>query len=386
MKDAKIALRTLDTVRPSLVLDTQEALRARSPQTMARRTSLEMPSSPSTSTLADPLHANLRSTKSPHTSSDDEKGNDLIPGEHDHDAAATRQISRATLTAEAAEAARVAFPEGGLKAWLCVVGSFFCTFVTFGYLNAFGVLEDYYLRALPGYSSSTIAWIGSLGYFWVFFCGGFCGRLFDLGFLTPMFTFGCVLLVFSQMMLSLCSEFWQIFLAQGIGLGIAQGIVFNMAISAPTHHFNRRRGLAMGIMASGSSTGGTVFPILVRELIPRIGFGWTMRVIGFIAIAACAIAWFTLSTRIPPAIDVRNKEAGGWKQVRWFDLGAFRMPEYSLFVVGATLVTLGLYTPFTYMDVSLCGLSLESFADAQPSTRSFRRITTFRRTDTTSQF
>lgn len=39
-----------------------------------------------------------------------------------------------------------------------------------------------------------------------------------------------------------------------------------------------RRGLALGVLASGSSIGGTVLPITVRKLIPIIGFKWAMRV------------------------------------------------------------------------------------------------------------
>jgi MCP family monocarboxylic acid transporter-like MFS transporter 10 len=39
-----------------------------------------------------------------------------------------------------------------------------------------------------------------------------------------------------------------------------------------------RRGLAFGILASGSSVGGTVLPIAVRKLIPILGFKWAMRV------------------------------------------------------------------------------------------------------------
>lgn len=38
-----------------------------------------------------------------------------------------------------------------------------------------------------------------------------------------------------------------------------------------SHWFKRRRSLAFGIVACGSSMGGTVIPILVRKLIPRIG-------------------------------------------------------------------------------------------------------------------
>ena len=61
------------------------------------------------------------------------------------------------------------FPEGGLKAYLTVLGAFMAFACTFGQLSAFGTYQAWYashqLRHLP---ASTISWIGSLQ-FWIFF-------------------------------------------------------------------------------------------------------------------------------------------------------------------------------------------------------------------------
>lgn len=254
------------------------------------------------------------------------------------------------------EDAEIYFPEGGLRGWLCVFGGWWCTFVTFGYLNAYGLFQEYYQTTfLVDKSPSQIAWIGAFQYFLMFSPAIFAGRLFDLGFFRPLFTVGCVLLVFSQMMVSLCSSYYQLFLAQGVGLGLGFGLVFNLAINCPAHYFNRRRGLALGVVASGSSTGGVVFPILVRNAIPRIGYGWTMRVVGFIALFCVTVAYLSLSTRLTPAINVRDKSKGGWGQVQWYQFSAFRNPAYSFFVAGAAFVMFGLYTPFSYIDVWTSG-------------------------------
>ncbi len=64
---------------------------------------------------------------------------------------------------EKAELQEPDFPEGGFRAWLCVAGAWASMAVTFGYLNCFGVFEEYYLsHQLSGYSSSTVAWIGAI--------------------------------------------------------------------------------------------------------------------------------------------------------------------------------------------------------------------------------
>lgn len=152
----------------------------------------------------------------------------------------------------------------------------------------------------------------------------------------------------SQMMLSLCTEFWQLILAQGFGVGISCGIVFSLSVSVPAQWFLKRRALAFGIVATGSSIGGVIFPILCQQLLPKIGFGWTMRIIGFIGLALFIPAWLFLKTRLPPSINPRRD---GWRNVKWVSLEAFRMPAYSLFVLGSLLILFGLYTPFTYVNV-----------------------------------
>ncbi|KAI6891234.1 hypothetical protein KC318_g13913, partial [Hortaea werneckii] len=54
-------------------------------------------------------------------------------------------------------------PNGGLTAWLQVVGSWMLFFNTWGILNTFGVFQTYYESGeLFSTSSSNISWIGSI--------------------------------------------------------------------------------------------------------------------------------------------------------------------------------------------------------------------------------
>jgi len=49
------------------------------------------------------------------------------------------------------------FPEGGWQAWRTIVGAFLVQFATFGYTNAFGVYQDFYVREyLDRYTPSQI--------------------------------------------------------------------------------------------------------------------------------------------------------------------------------------------------------------------------------------
>ena len=52
---------------------------------------------------------------------------------------------------------------------------------------------------------------------------------------------------------------------------LSSGFIFGIVIGVPAHWFKRRLGLALGITAVGSSVGGTVYPIAVKNLMEEVG-------------------------------------------------------------------------------------------------------------------
>ncbi|CUA69039.1 putative transporter MCH4 [Saccharomyces cerevisiae S288c] [Rhizoctonia solani] len=234
------------------------------------------------------------------------------------------------------------FPDGGLRAWMVVLGGACVTFGTFGFVNAWGVFQAYYQQTvLSDTSPSTIAWIGSVQYALVFLPGLVTGRLFDLGHYRIPQLFAAALLIIGTFLAAECHEYWQFLLCQGIAIGLASGFLFGPTIAVVSHWFRARRGLALGVLASGSSIGGTVIPIAVRKLIPIVGFKWAMRIIGFILLFVLSIAILTLRRRLPP-----KKVSGGL-----LNLKAFLHIPYTIYVLASVVSFLGLYTVLTYLEV-----------------------------------
>ena len=85
--------------------------------------------------------------------------------------------------------------------------------------------------------------------------------------------------------------------------------------------------MALAAAACGSTVGGLVFPSMARMLLPSIGFGWTMRAIGFLQLGTLSIALSVVRTREMPR-----------KKGPLVDLAAFGEPEYTLYATGAFLV------------------------------------------------
>lgn len=86
----------------------------------------------------------------------------------------------ASITPPVALPSNATYPEGGLRAWLVVLGSFSGMLAGFGLMNTVGVLQAYIsTHQLAEYSPSSIGWLFSVYIFLSFFCGVQIGPIFD---------------------------------------------------------------------------------------------------------------------------------------------------------------------------------------------------------------
>ncbi|KAL9006258.1 MAG: hypothetical protein Q9188_000980 [Gyalolechia gomerana] len=163
-------------------------------------------------------------------------------------------------------------PDGGTRAWTVVIGGWCCYLSSYGWLSSIGVFQTYYEQnLLRSYSSSTIAWILSVQ---VFILNGMApvnGKVFDSYGSNALITIGTFLHVFGIMMISISSEYYQLFLAQSICSGIGAAMIFHGATNAVATWFSSRRGLALGLASSGASIGGVIMPLFGRIFPPWIG-------------------------------------------------------------------------------------------------------------------
>lgn len=86
------------------------------------------------------------------------------------------------------------------------------------------------------------------------------GPLFDYGYYRTMLFVGNFLVVLGIMMLSLCTTYYQVFLAQGICMGLGAGLLYIPSIALVSVFFKRKRSVAMGIVTSGIAVGKLSMP------------------------------------------------------------------------------------------------------------------------------
>ena len=98
------------------------------------------------------------------------------------------------------------FPEGGLRAWLVVLGSWLASFGALGISNTMATIHAYVSEnQLADYSEGTIGWIFSLYMFLAFFCGIYIGPLFDRYGPKWLIAAGTICVVTALMLLSICT-------------------------------------------------------------------------------------------------------------------------------------------------------------------------------------
>ncbi|KAH8693369.1 major facilitator superfamily domain-containing protein [Phaeosphaeriaceae sp. PMI808] len=165
-------------------------------------------------------------------------------------------------------------------------------------------------------SSSEISWAGSIAAFLLLFVGIFVGPIYDRGYLRALLLVGTFLVVFGHMML--------IILAQGFFFGIDTGCLFVPCVAIIPQYFTTKMGAAMGLTASGSALG--------------VGFPWTTRVIGFIALATLLIPISLMRLRIQPP-----------KVCALVDLTAFTDIAYISFVLTSVIAYMGLFVILFYL-------------------------------------
>lgn len=129
-------------------------------------------------------------------------------------------------------------------------------------------------------------------------------------------------------------------LAFGVLGGVGTAFIFTPAVSAVGHWFLVKRANATGLAAAGGSVGGVIFPLMLQKLFSQqLGWGWSIRIQGFIFVILLGLANLLIRSRLPP------KPGGSVKP----DFRILRFPALALVTAGTYFMEWGLFTPIAYL-------------------------------------
>jgi MFS family permease len=142
------------------------------------------------------------------------------------------------------------------------------------------------------------------------------GRLTDRFGIVTAIGMGIGLVALGYVGAGLAASMWQ-FILMHLAIGAGSSATFAPLMAEASHWFERRRGIAVSIAASGNYIGGTVWPPLVNWGIQSFGWRPTHVAIGLFGALAMAIGLLVLRIQIgagsrrshvdapPPRVDLR---------------------------------------------------------------------------------
>jgi MFS family permease len=124
---------------------------------------------------------------------------------------------------------------------------------------------------------------------------------------------------------------------QGVLSGVSNSLLMFPSMAATPQYFFKKRGAAMGMAIAGSSLGAIVFPIVLSQLLEKIGFEWAVRTCGFIMIPILTFSAIVIKARLPP------------RQSNFFVMTAFRNARYVTLIVAVFCQFLGMFTGLFFL-------------------------------------
>jgi MFS family permease len=144
-----------------------------------------------------------------------------------------------------------------------------------------------------------------------FGCSGIAmGRLSDRrGIVLPLLL-GVAALALGYAAAGSAASLWQFALAQGVLIGVGSAASFAPLLADTSQFFDRRRGIAVGIFASGNYLSGVLWPPLLQSFIATHGWRSTYLGVGVFCLLTMLPLALTLRTR-PPAHAPSAPPSGG---------------------------------------------------------------------------
>jgi MFS family permease len=148
------------------------------------------------------------------------------------------------------------------------------------------------------------------------FGGLVMGRWADRGDVSRPLLVGALALPFGAWLASTSDGAATMFVAYGLFMGfLGNGAFVAPLLANATRWFDRRRGIAIGIVASGQTLAGALWPPILRYL--NDALGWRQTFVIYAAIALVALMPLAMLLRRPPPRDeaLARRDAAPWDRV-----------------------------------------------------------------------
>jgi MFS family permease len=181
--------------------------------------------------------------------------------------------------------------------YIIVAAAFLIQILTWGIYNSYGVFFTPLLRDFE-WPRATIAGAVSLSQFLVGFGSIFLGNLNDRFGPRVLMIYVGVMVGIGYFLMSQVQSIWQLYLFQGLIIGIGISGTDVILLSTVARWFLKRRGMMSGIVKIGTGVGTMLAPLVITWLITEYEWRNTYSIIG-ITLFICIISSALLLRRDP---------------------------------------------------------------------------------------
>ncbi|XP_055783135.1 monocarboxylate transporter 9-like [Salvelinus fontinalis] len=182
--------------------------------------------------------------------------------------------------------------------WVIIVACFMAQFLAYGSPQSVGVLYPEWLHAFQEGKGMT-AWVGSLVSGVGLIASPVCSACVDNFGARPVSIFSGVMVAGGLMLSAFAPNVQFLIFSYGIVVGLGCGLVYAATLTITCQYFDKRRGLALGIVTTGTSVGGFLYATAQNELIVLFGLEGCLLIIGALALNLMACAGFMRPLNMP---------------------------------------------------------------------------------------
>lgn len=188
-----------------------------------------------------------------------------------------------------------------------VVACFMAQFLAYGSPMSVGVLFPEWVRTFQQGKGMT-AWVGSLVAGLGLVAGPFCSASVEYFGARPVTIFSGVMVAGGLMLSAFAPNIPFLIFSFGIVVGLGCGLVYAATLTITCLYFDKKKGLALGVMTTGSSVGGFLYATIQTKLIELFGVSGCLLIVGGAAfsIIACAGPMRPLT---PPKYYLKQRSA-----------------------------------------------------------------------------
>ncbi|KAK5118294.1 hypothetical protein LTR62_002807 [Meristemomyces frigidus] len=237
--------------------------------------------------------------------------------------------------------------DGGKDAWLALASAFVLEALVWGFPFSFGIFQTYYSTHEPfANEKEGIAAISTTATAIMFLSSPFVALFVQRWphLRLPSGLCGLGVVVAGLVAASYCNSTSGLLATQGVLFAVGGLFLYFPAFSVIDQWFVARKGLAFGVVWTGTGVSGAIVPWVSQWLLDRYGFRTTLRV--------WAVVFVVLGLPCPFLLKARIPSRARHTRVRPVDWSFLKQPAFWWFEMGVILQSLAYFLPSLWVKLS----------------------------------